>query len=98
MPNALFLGVWQPKLSDVSQIRLRGFDNLSRLNTSGADLHSPVSAGRKLDANGLQIGVKPPSGFVVSVGYVVSKLRAFPAYVAAFCHMSLRIITRYDVS
>ena len=75
----------------MSQISLRGFDNFSRLDAAGTNLLASVAASRKLNANRLQIGIEPPSGFVISVGYVVSKLRAFPTYVAAFSHISASI-------
>lgn len=70
-----------------SQIVLCGFDNFSALDAAGADLHASVAAGRKLNPDGLQIGIKTSSRFVISVRYVVSKLRAFPANVAALCHI-----------
>ena len=84
--------VWQLKQLAVSQIYLRSFDNFAGFNAACADLHPPVAAGGQLDANRLKIRVEPPSRFVIGVRYVISKLRAFPAYVAAFCHI---IASRY---
>jgi hypothetical protein len=51
----------------MSQIELRGFDNFSRFDAPGANFHAAISASWKLDANGLQVRVKSPSRFVVSV-------------------------------
>jgi len=65
---------------------LRRFDNFARFYTAGTNFHPPVSAGRKLDADRLQVGIKASPGFVVRVGNIVSKLRAFPAYFASFSH------------
>ena len=66
---------------------LRRFDDLARFDTAGTDLHTSVAAGRELDPNGLKIRVETSPGLIVSVRDVVSKLRAFPANVAALCHI-----------
>ena len=70
----------------MSQIRLRSFDNFAALDTSGTDLHAGIAAIRLLCTNGLKVRVETPPRLVVSVRYVISKLRTFSAYVAAFCH------------
>ena len=70
---------------------LRSFDNFSGLNAAGADLLLRVAAAGHLDADRLEIRVETPPRFVVSVGHVVTKLRAFPANVAAFCHIGAPI-------
>ena len=70
----------------MSQRDLSCFDNLTGLDASGADLHSSIAAGRQLDADRLKIRIKPSAGLVVCMGYIISKLRAFPANVTAFCH------------
>jgi hypothetical protein len=57
--------VWQLKTEIVIQISLRSFDNFSRFYTTGANLLATVSARRKLNANALQIRVKPTTGFVI---------------------------------
>jgi hypothetical protein len=67
MPNAPIRGVWQLKGPAVSQRDLRSFDNFSGLDAAGTDLHTSVTAGGKLDPDGLKIRVKSSSGFVVSV-------------------------------
>lgn len=81
------IGVWQPKTSAASQRILRGFDNFTGFNAAGANLHPSVSAGRKLNADWLQIRVEPAAGFIVRMRNIVSKLRAFPANVASLCHI-----------
>lgn len=71
-----------------SSLSLRSFDNFARLDAPCADLHSAVAARRELDSNRLQIRIEPTACFVVSVGNIVSKLRAFPANVTSFCHIN----------
>ena len=46
---------------------LRSFNDLARLDALCADLHAAVAACRKLDADGLKVRVKPPTGLVVCV-------------------------------
>ena len=79
-------GVWQPIEKLATQTELSSFDNFSGFNAASAYLHPSISSRRELDPDGLKIRVETPPRFVVSVRYVVSKLRAFPAYVAALCH------------
>jgi len=50
-----------------SQTVLRSFDNFARLNAASANLHSPVTPGRELNANRLQVRIKATTGFVVRV-------------------------------
>jgi hypothetical protein len=66
-PNALFTGVWQPKVLTKSQINSSRFNDLAGFNTAGTNFHSPVAAGRELDPDGLEIRVKSPSCLIVSV-------------------------------
>ncbi len=86
MPNASIFYVWQPLLLTVSLRKLCSFDDLSGLDTASTDFHSTIAASGKLNPDRLKIGVESSSRLVVSVRYVISKLRAFPANVAAFCH------------
>jgi len=65
---------------------LSSFDDLSALDASGTNLRTAVTAGGQLDTDRLKIGVKSSSRFIVRVRYVISKLRTFSAYVAAFSH------------
>jgi hypothetical protein len=51
----------------LKKVLLSGFDNFPRLDTSGTDLHSAIAASGQLNANRLQIRVKSPPGFVISV-------------------------------
>lgn len=46
---------------------LRSFNNLARFDALCAYLHPAVAAAWQLDSDGLKIGVKAPTGFVVSV-------------------------------
>jgi hypothetical protein len=46
-----------------------------------------VAAGGQLDTHRLKIWVKSSPGLVICMRYVVSKLRTFSAYVAAFSHI-----------
>jgi hypothetical protein len=85
-PSVVIYDAWQLKRKIDSQIDLRSFDNFARFNTASADLHAAVAAGRKLDANGLQIRIEPAARFVVSMRNIVSKLRTFSADVASLCH------------
>ncbi len=59
--------VWQPNRTAVSQIYLRGFDDLTTLYAAGADLLTGVAAGGQFDSHPLEIRVKPPSRFIVCV-------------------------------
>jgi hypothetical protein len=59
--------VWQLKDLSVTQRRLRRFDNFPGFDAASAHLHAAVPAARKLDANGLQIGIETPTGLVVGV-------------------------------
>jgi hypothetical protein len=80
------MSVWQPNPGFAAQIKLRRFDNFARLDAASAYFHPAIAAGRKLNANRLQIRIETSPGLVVSVGNVVSKLRTFSAYVASLCH------------
>ena len=73
--------------------KLRSFDNFAALNTAGTSLDTPVTAGGKFYTHRLKIRIEPSPGLVVSVRYVVSKLRTFSAYVAAFSHNECLRIT-----
>jgi hypothetical protein len=66
---------------------LRSLHDLARFDAFRAHLHPAIASAGKLDANRLKVRVKPASGLVVSVGYVVAKLRTFSADVAALSHM-----------
>jgi hypothetical protein len=46
---------------------LRSLNDLARLDASCAHFHPGVSARRQLNADGLQVRVKPASGLVISV-------------------------------
>jgi hypothetical protein len=74
------------KIEKRNSKKLRSFDNFTGLYTAGADLHSAIAAVWKLYPNGLQIRIEPASGLIVSMGNIVSKLRAFAAYIASFSH------------
>ena len=78
--------VWQPKSKARYQKILRSFDNLIWFNAAGAYRHPAVSASREFDADRLQIRLKAPTGLIIRVWDVVSKLRPFAAYFASFCH------------
>ncbi len=86
--------IWQPKRLAVSQIELSHFDNLSRLDATGANLQASIAATGELDADRLKIGVETPPRFVISVRHIISELRAFPAYFTAFCHIIASEYTR----
>jgi hypothetical protein len=60
-------GVWQPKTRNVTQRKLRSFDNFSGLDAAGANFHPAVTASGKLNPNGLQIRVEPASRLVIRV-------------------------------
>lgn len=77
---------WQPKIKCVTQRNLRGFDNFSRFDAAGADLHTAVSAVRKLNAHGLQIRVETPTGLIVGVRNVITKLRPLAADITSLSH------------
>ena len=66
--------------------RLRSFDNFAGLNATGANFLAAVTTGGQLNANRLQVRIKAATGFVVSVGNIVSELRTFSADIASFCH------------
>jgi len=57
--------VWQLKIKVLFLKDLRRFDNFAAFDTAGANFLSSVSAGGKLNANRLQIRVKPSARFVV---------------------------------
>ena len=52
---------------NVDRLVLGGFDNFARFNASRADLHPAIAARRKLNADRLQIRIKPTARLVVSV-------------------------------
>jgi hypothetical protein len=78
--------VWQPKIKSVTQRNLRGFDNFTGFNAARADLHPAVCTGRKLNANRLQVGIKTPTGLIVGVRNVITKLRPFAADITSLSH------------
>ncbi len=80
------IDVWQPKTVPLTQIDLRGFDNLSGLDTPGANLLTAVSACGELHADRLKVRIEPTPSLVVRVRYIISKLRTFTAYVASLSH------------
>lgn len=65
---------------------LSSFYDLSALDAAGTNLRTAVPTSGKLDTDRLKIGVKSSSRFIVRVRYIVSELRTFSAYVAAFSH------------
>lgn len=69
---------------------LRSFRDLAALNAVGANLHALRTPLGKLDANRLQIWIEPAGRPIVSVGYVVTKLWAFPTNFAAFSHYFMK--------
>ncbi len=66
--------------------KLRGFDNFTGLDAAGAYLRTLIASRWQFHTNRLQIRVETAAGLIVSMGNIVSKLRAFPAYVASFSH------------
>jgi len=46
---------------------LRRFDNFAAFNAAGANFLPPVAACGQLNADGLQIRIKPTARFVISV-------------------------------
>jgi len=77
----------------VSQTGSGSFDNFPGFYAAGTDFHTSVPTAGQLDPDRLKVGIKTPSRFIVSVRNVISKLRAFPANLAAFCH---NIASRID--
>ena len=63
-----------------------GFGYFAGLNAAGADLHSLITAGRQLDANGLQIRIENARRSIVGVRDIIAKLRAFAANFTTLCH------------
>jgi hypothetical protein len=59
--------VWQPLFKVVSQTVLSCLDNFSAFDTTSANFHSHISALRTLNADPLQIRIKPTARFVVSM-------------------------------
>src|SRR4051794_31254364 len=88
------INVWQPKKRSVTQRNLRSFDNFSRFDAAGANLHTAVIAARELHANGLQVGVETPTGLVVGVRNVITKLRTFAAYITSLSHNIAPLLKR----
>jgi hypothetical protein len=62
------------------------FRNLACFDTPCANLRALNAALRSLQANGLQIRVKPAAGAVIRVGNIITELRAFAANFASFSH------------
>jgi len=59
--------VWQLKIKVLFLKHLRRFDNFAAFNAAGANFLPPVAACGQLNADGLQIRIKPTARFVVSV-------------------------------
>jgi hypothetical protein len=72
---------------------LGSFRHFAGLDALRANLLPAIGATGKFHANRLKIRVEPSSGFVVSVGNIVSELRALAANIAPHCHKNcLRLI------
>jgi hypothetical protein len=65
---------------------LSGLRDFAGFNTAGTNFDPFGAAGGQLDANGLQIWIKPPRRSIVCVRNIVSELRAFSADFATFSH------------
>lgn len=59
--------VWQLKIEDLFLKDLRRFDDFAAFDTAGANFLPTVSARRHLNANRLQIRIKPSARFIVRV-------------------------------
>jgi hypothetical protein len=77
---------WQLKTRSVTQRKLRGFDNFAGFDAAGAHLHTTVASVRQLNAYRLQVRIETPTGLVVGVRNVITKLRAFAAYITSLSH------------
>jgi hypothetical protein len=64
---SLNISIWQPMRLVISQTGSSSFDNLSGLNAAGTDFHPAVAATRKLNPDRLEVRIKTPSRFIVSV-------------------------------
>jgi hypothetical protein len=65
---------------------LNGFCDFSGLDATGTNFHSLIAALGSLHTNGLQIRIKPARRPIISVGNIISELRAFTANFATFSH------------
>ncbi len=95
--QTLFYQRLATKVSSCVSNHLRSFYDLSTLDAPSADLSPAVTASRQLDTDRLKVRIKSSSRFIVRVRYVVSKLRTFSAYVAAFSHNISASVEKYEV-
>ena len=63
-----------------------GFGDFTRLDATGADFHSAVTAVRQLYANGLQVRIENAGRSIIGVGNIIAKLRALAANFTTLCH------------
>jgi hypothetical protein len=77
---------WSKQGANFCTEQLSSFGYLAGLDTTRANLHAFNAALRSLDANRLQVGIKPATSAVVCMRNIVTELRRFATDFASFSH------------